>query len=427
MKKISVTLTAAAVAVAVSGFNAQAHANERLLDVIVTLKNHQNHNAMGNKSRAQGLALGHGANVKHTYGTVLTGFSASIPEGRLKHLQQDANVASVEFDKPVQMYKGKPGGGGGSTPQVVPWGVSRIGSPSAGGAGVHVFVLDTGIDSDHADLSGNISSNSGDHFAAVNCKGRCGQSWDDDQGHGTHVAGSIGAVNNGIDVIGVAPNVTLHAVKVLNSQGSGAFSGIIAGIDFTANWAEANNQVVVANLSLGGSGSKTGNCTNGTFTGSDSFHEAFCRGASKGVVFVVAAGNDGDDAANHTPAAYDDSVITVSATSSTDNWPSWSNYGTRSANWTPINSAPVAIAAPGVSILSTAKGGGTTTMSGTSMASPHVAGAAALYLDSHAVNRNFNAFSTVRAALLNSAESTSGFSNTSGKPHSENFLKANGL
>ncbi|QGX41733.1 serine protease [Permianibacter aggregans] len=427
---MSMTLAASAVALACCSVSpvAEAAADERFVDVIVRMKSHQDGNAAGNKARAQGLALGHGAQVKHSYGTVLTGFAARIPEARLKQLQADPNVASVEFDRPVKMSP-KPGGGGGggSANQVTPWGISRIGSPTSGGSGVHVFVLDTGIDADHADLVANLSSNSADHFAAVSCKGKCNKTWDDDQGHGTHVAGSIAAANNSIDVIGVAPNATLHAVKVLDSRGSGAFSGIIAGIDFTANWAESNNQVVVANLSLGGGGTKSGSCNNGSFTGNDSFHEAFCRGAAKGVVFVVAAGNDGDDAANHTPAAYDDAVITVSATSSADNWPSWSNYGTKSASWTSRNSAPVGIAAPGVSILSTAKGGGTTTMSGTSMASPHVAGAAALYLDSHSVSRNFNAFLTLRSALLNSAESTSGFSNTSGNPHSEDFLKANGL
>lgn len=198
------------------------------------------------------------------------------------------------------------------------------------------------------------------------------------------------------------------------------------GVDWVAAEAQKYGKPVIANMSLGGSGSKTGTCTASGFSGSDSYHQSICNATRSGVVFAVAAGNDGADAAGAVPAAYDDAVVTVSATSSSDNWPSWSNWGDDAASWTVKLSAPVAIAAPGVSILSTRTGGGTTTMSGTSMASPHVAGALALLLKSNPQSANYSAFANLRAMLLSTAESTVGFSNTSGKPHDEDFLDVRG-
>ena len=144
-------------------------------------------------------------------------------------------------------------------------------------------------------------------------------------------------------------------------------------------------------------------------------------------MFAVAAGNDGGDAMNATPAAYDDAVITVSATSISDDWPSWSNYGDNSASWTSHNSAPVGIDDPGVSIPSTWNNGGTNTISGTSMASPHVAGGLALILASTNQSLNGSAFENARSIMLGSDESTSSFSNSSGNPHDEDFLDASSL
>jgi subtilisin len=180
-------------------------------------------------------------------------------------------------------------------------------------------------------------------------------------------------------------------------------------------------------MSLGGSGSKDGECTDDGFNGDDSLHHAICNAKNDGVVFAVAAGNDGDDdgdAEGSVPAAYDDAVITASATTQGDDWPDWSKWGDESAGWTENDSAPVAIAAPGVDILSTRMDGGTTTKSGTSMASPHVAGAAALFLGDTSQSADGSAFSNTRQSLLDGAESTDGqgWDNTSGNPHDEDFL-----
>lgn len=406
-----------------SDVGAAAPAADRFLDVIVTL----NVDAHGN-SRSERLAMAsevarqHGAAATHTYGTVLTGFAARLPEAVIDRLRADPMVANIEMDREAHAFMGKPGGGGGGA-QVVPWGVARVGATSNAhkGVGVHIYIIDTGIDSDHPDLAAHV----GNGFAAVACKGRkCIQSWDDDNGHGTHVSGSAAAIDNSTGVIGVAPGATLHAVKVLNSQGSGSFSGIIAGVDWVAAEVSARGQAAVANMSLGGGGSKTGTCSGSGFSGTDTFHQAICNAKNAGVVFAVAAGNDGADAEASVPAAYDDAVITVSATQQGDNWPTWSNWGNGNPGGV---SAPVAIAAPGVSILSTWNDGATNTISGTSMASPHVAGAAALFLSGSNQPATGAAFSNTLSAILTQAENSAGFSNTSGHPHDEDFLDASTL
>lgn len=417
-------------------------ANDRFLDVIVVLNSEfapGGHAA--NQAAAGNIARGLGIAPAFNFGTALFGFAGPVSEGRLTALQNDPRVAYVNFNRPLSLPRPQPAApkwctegsthpacaGDGETTestQVVPWGVSRIGAdPAAIGLGpIHVYVIDTGIDSNHKDLILGVG------FAAESCKGNggtCREPWDDDHGHGTHVAGTIGALDNDRDVVGVAPGVTLHAVKVLSKNGSGSWAGVIAGIDWTAS--QVNGAPVVANMSLSGSGSKTGTCTNSGFTGSSSLHEAICIASNFGVVFSVAAGNDGTDAANRVPAAYDDAVITASATMNGDDWPGWSNWGDDVLLWEPACSvcfAPVTIAAPGVSVLSTRAGGGTTTMSGTSMAAPHVSGVIALYLAANAVPANGLAFVDSRDALIAGAEPTGGFNNTSGRPHSEDFLDA---
>jgi subtilisin family serine protease len=243
---------------------------------------------------------------------------------------------------------------------------STTSGDGTGAVNVDVAVIDTGIAS-HPDL--NV-------VGGKNCS--TGKGYNDGNGHGTHVAGTIAAKDNNFGVVGVAPGARLWAVRVLNNAGSGTWASIICGIDFvTAN----AGTIEVANMSLGGSGSK-GSCSDG------GLHEAICNSVNAGVTYIVAAGNESDDAANHVPAAYDE-VITVSALADFNGEPgglaastcrpdeddtlaNFSNYG-----------ADVDIIAPGVCILSTWNDGDYNTISGTSMASPHVTGAAALYKSTH--------------------------------------------
>ena len=328
---------------------------------------------------ANEMALSHGLGVGHVYQHALNGFSARVPQGRLNALRSDRRVVSIVADKYVSIDKpcANPpcgGGGTGTSSQTIPSGILRINgrlssTASGDGAGtvdVDVAVIDTGI-ANHPDL--NV-------VGGKNCS--TGKGYNDGNGHGTHVAGTIAAKDNNFGVVGVAPGARLWAVRVLNNAGSGTWASVICGIDFvTANAAT----IEVANMSLGGSGSE-GSCSDG------GLHEAICNSVNAGVTYVVAAGNESDDAANHVPAAYDE-VITASALADFNGEPgglgtptcrpdeddtlaNFSNYG-----------ADVDIIAPGVCILSTWNDGGYNTISGTSMASPHVAGAAALYISTH--------------------------------------------
>jgi subtilisin len=306
-------------------------AQERFLDVIVVLDPALapgGHAA--NQAAARRVARGLGVAVQHSYGTAVFGFAARIPEGRLRAFESDFRVLYVDLDAPVAIpvprsaaprwctpdstHPACSGDGGDDAGEVVPWGVARIGADPTGSTGkdVHVYIIDTGIDADHSDLAANL----GNGYAATTCKGgRCKEAWDDDHSHGTHVAGTIGAIDNEVGVIGVAPEVILHAVKVLGKNGSGTNSGVIAGIDWVAQEVATRGVPAVANMSLGSSGSKSGTCNAGGFSGDDAYHEALCNAAHVGVVFAVAAGNDGEDAEAAVPAAYDDAAITVSATS----------------------------------------------------------------------------------------------------------------
>ena len=314
---------------------------------------------------ANALARAHGLGLGLVYSSALKGFSARIPERALAALARDPRVDYIEADQWVQAFA-----------QTIPTGVERIfayenlnitidGSDDYR-IDVDVAVIDTGIDLDHPDLNvvGSTNCAKGGPFGG-DCKDGEGN---DGNGHGTHVAGTIAAIDNGIGVVGVAPGARLWAVRVLDNNGSGWMSWIIGGID----WVTANADIIeVANMSLG--------CE----CSSSAMNTAIANSVAAGVVYAVAAGNSNKDAATFSPANHPD-VITVSALADFDGLAGGlgsptcrtdqDDTGADFSNWGSL----IEVAAPGVCILSTWNDGGTNTISGTSMASPHAAGAAAL-------------------------------------------------
>jgi subtilisin len=310
------------------------------------------------------------------YRSALKGFSARLSSADVRALEADPEVALVSPDRAVHALADVPVASG----ELVPAGLRRLGAATfeavRGASSAAVAVLDTGVDLDHPDLLVE---------DGVNCTG-AGPA-DDDHGHGTHVAGTIAARNDGAGVVGVAPGTRIFAVKVLDANGSGDYSDILCGID----WVTANAAVLgigVANMSLGGLGSYS-TCS------SEPLHLAVCSSTAAGVLYTVAAGNDGWDlgaAPPDVPAWYPE-VLTVTAMADSDgragatgavpsclsgeiddSRASFSNYSTAASD------NAHSIAAPGVCVRSTVPGGGYATMSGTSMAAPHIAGAVALCL-----------------------------------------------
>jgi len=315
--------------------------------------------------------LTYGIDVGHVYKSALKGYSALMTPAVAGLIAKLPVVAWVEPDEQVR-----------ATAQTLPTGIDRSNgdlSPTAKidgndqRVGVDVAVIDTGVDLDHPDL--NVYRAGGKNCTLLGII----LPPDDDNGHGSHVAGTIGALDNADGVVGMAPGARIWPVKVLGALGIGLTSDVVCGIDYVAANA---SQIEVANMSLGGAGSDDGNCGN---TSNDAQHRAICAAVSAGVTFVVAAGNDASDASEFVPAAYNE-VITVSALADfngrpggaaaptcradgDDTFADFSNFG-----------ADVDLIAPGVCIDSTYMLGGYDTLSGTSMASPHVAGGAALYL-----------------------------------------------
>ncbi|GAB2478297.1 S8 family peptidase [Jatrophihabitans fulvus] len=310
-----------------------------LLNVIVTLE------PSANASATATSLLGGSGNVTHVYRNALNGFAGSLPETLLSTLRGDSRVVSVELDRTVRTT--------GTQSPTPSWGLDRIDQRAlpanstytynSTGSGVTAYVIDTGIVLGHPDFGGRAVTG----YDAVD-----GGAAEDCNGHGTHVAGTIGGSNHG-----VAKQASLVAVRVLGCDGSGTNSGVIAGID----WVVGNHAAgapAVANMSLGG-------------TASTAVDSAINRLIGDGVTTAVAAGNDNADACKGSPSRVPN-ALTVGASGRTDKRASFSNVG-----------SCVDLFAPGVDITSDWLDNGTNTISGTSMATPHVAGVAAQYLQTN--------------------------------------------
>jgi subtilisin len=329
------------------------------------------------------LATAIGISPTQRFSHAIKGFAARLSDGAVATLRDNPSVAFLAPDRPATAVEAVPLETGDSPPtgtrRIEAAGQTVVQETSA----VHVAVIDTGVDLDHPDLSVQ---------PGTNCTGSAPP--DDDNGHGTHVAGTIAARNNGTGVTGVAPGTTVFAVKVLDAHGSGSWSSIICGLDWvvgTRTDSNPTNDIGVANMSLGSIGLPVTACP-----GTDPLHLAICKATDAGVVVVVAAGNDGvdfdDPVAPAVPAAYPE-VLTVTAMSDSDGRPraigsppaclsgqqddaaaTFSNFAATA------DGVAHTIAAPGVCIRSTVPGGYGVS-SGTSMAAPHVAGVTALCLD----------------------------------------------
>jgi len=302
-----------------------------------------------------------------------------VKASKIAALRADADVAYVEEDAIVEAdgKGGKPGPNPSPAPspppQQIGWGVQKVwgaAQPSATGSGIKVAVIDTGIDLTHPDLQGNIAG--GATFVSLT------STPDDDNGHGSHVAGIIAALDNSIGYVGVAPGASLYAVKVLDRNGSGYVSAVAQGID----WARTSG-MNVGNMSLGSSSPST------------TLEDACNAAQTAGLLLVAAAGNSGDGSTATTELSYPGAYaacVGVGATDIYDHLASFSNTGSF-----------VDVSAPGVSVPSCYKDGGYATLSGTSMASPHVAGLAALRW-----TPGTSTPATVRAALIANARDTGG-------------------
>lgn len=300
-----------------------------------------------------------GGEIHHTYSVAIKGFAATLSPQALDALKKNPSVAYIEADKIIRLTGSQTG---------ATWGLDRIDQRdlplnsiynyNQTGAGVNVYIIDTGIRKTHTEFGGRAYHG----YTAISD----GRGSDDCNGHGTHVAGTVGGAT-----YGVAKGAKLYAVRVLDCNGSGTTSGVIAGVD----WVTQNRVLpAVANMSLGGGASTT-------------LDNAVTNSINAGVTYAIAAGNDNQNACNYSPARVA-AALTVGATTSTDARASYSNYG-----------SCLDLFAPGSSITSAwyTSDTATNTIDGTSMATPHVAGAAALYLETNPSASP----STVATAIIN--------------------------
>lgn len=283
-------------------------------------------------------------NPELTYSSAVKGVVLELTENEAIKLSKASEIKGVypdmivNFGLPDVVASAKPAPA--PVAQSTPWGITRVGG-SSDGTGKTAWIIDTGIDMDHPDLK--VDQTRGINYVTL------GAVPEDDNGHGTHCAGIVGALNNSVGVIGVAAGATVVPIKVLNRRGTGAYSGIIAGVDYVAANGKAGDAV---NMSLGGP----------TYQPLD---DAILNLAAKGLKVALAAGNESQNANNVSPARVNGTnIYTISAMATGDLWASYSNFA----------NPPVDYCAPGSSIYSTYKGGAYATLSGTSMATPHVCG-----------------------------------------------------
>jgi len=332
----------------------------------------------------QTLEKRHRFKADAAFGTVFKGLSARLSAAQLQALRTDPSVDRVEEEQVYSVQgrevhdiqpAGRVTGGATNSVQLIPWGISKTlatqsytvaGNGSGVVQGVRAYIIDTGVDTKNADLN---------RMGHINFTGDGRNT--DCNGHGTHVAGTVAAYDNTSTVVGMGPGVSVYGVKVLNCQGSGTTTSVIQGVD----WVAANAiKPAVANMSLGGAASQL-------------LDDAVRNAAAKGVFFSIAAGNSSANACNTSPARIGGGstagVLVTAATDTNDTEASFSNYGSCVDIW-----------APGVSVTSLKVGGGTAVMSGTSMASPHVGGAAALYMGRYPTATSASVVSTLKGMAV---------------------------